>query len=203
MPATSSRRSGARRAPGSSRPSRCAWRPTTTLDLDVQRADEQALGDTKRKAARVAIQPLTGDALAVANRPSDSTLNRALTGLYPPGSTFKVITTAALLRDGLSVDQTVPCPATEVVDGRSFRNFEGEAAGSVPFRTDFAQSCNTAFVSLAPRLDRAALAKTAEDFGLGARLRLGLPVADGHVPEGDTPVARAAMMIGTASSPAR
>ena len=168
----------------------------TTLDLDVQRAAEQALGNTKKKAALVALQPSTGDVLAVANRPSDSTLNRALTGLYPPGSTFKVISTAALLRDGLSVDQTVPCPATKVVDGRSFRNFEGGAAGAVPFRTDFAQSCNTAFVSLAGRLSRSALTDTARDFGVGATLKLGLPAADGKVPEGETPVARAAMMIG-------
>ena len=54
----------------------------TTLDLDVQRAAEQALGTTKKKAALVALQPSTGDLLAVANRPSDSTLNRALTGLF-------------------------------------------------------------------------------------------------------------------------
>jgi cell division protein FtsI/penicillin-binding protein 2 len=168
----------------------------TTLDLDVQQAAEQALGETDKKEALVALQPSTGDILAVANRPSDSTLDRALTGLYPPGSTFKVITTAALLRDGLSDDQTVPCPATKVVDGRSFRNFEGGAAGDVPFRTDFAQSCNTAFVSLAGRLSRSALPETAKDFGLGEQLKLGLPAADGQVPEGETPVARAAMMIG-------
>jgi cell division protein FtsI/penicillin-binding protein 2 len=168
----------------------------TTIDLDVQRAAEQALGTTKKKMALVALQPSTGDVLAVANRPSSDTLNRALTGLYPPGSTFKVITTAALLRDGLSVGQTVPCPATEVVDGRSFRNFEGEASGDVPFRTDFAQSCNTAFISLADRLSRSALTDTAKDFGLGEQLKLGLPVADGKVPEGDSATSRAAMMIG-------
>ena len=168
----------------------------TTLDLDVQRAAEQALGTTKKKVALVALQPSTGDVLAVANRPSDSTLDRALTGLYPPGSTFKVVTTTALLRDGLSVDKTVPCPQNEVVDGRSFKNFEGEAAGPVPFRTDFAQSCNTAFISLASRLSQSALPDTAKDFGLGESLKLGLPVVDAKVPEGDSQVARAAMMIG-------
>jgi cell division protein FtsI/penicillin-binding protein 2 len=177
-------------------PGKRAENVQTTLDLDVQRAAEQALGATNKKEALVALQPSTGDVLAVANRPSGETLNRALTGLYPPGSTFKVITTAALLRDGLSVDQTVKCPATTVVDGRSFRNFEGEAAGDVPFRTDFAQSCNTAFISLAGRLSRTALPDTARDFGLGEQLKLGLPVADAKVPEGDTQVARAAMMIG-------
>ena len=158
----------------------------TTLDLDVQNAAEQALGATNKKEALVALQPSTGDILAVANRPSDSTLDRALTGLYPPGSTFKVITTTALLRKGLSVGQNVPCPATEVVDGRSFRNFEGEAVGSVPFKTDFAQSCNTAFISLAGRLSRSALTDTAKDFGLGEELKLGLPVVDAQVPEGKT-----------------
>ncbi len=174
-------------------------RPTdleTTLDLDLQRAAERALGATRTKSALVALQPSTGNVLAVANRPSDSTLDRALTGLYPPGSTFKVVSTAALLRGGLSTSQTVPCPATKVVDGRSFRNFEGGAAGDVPFSTDFAQSCNTAFVSLAPRLRGSALTETARDFGVGAPLKLGLPAADGQVPEGETPVARAAMMIG-------
>ena len=98
------------------------------------------------------MQPSTGDVLAVANRPSDSTFDRALEGRYPPGSTFKVVSTAALLRDGLSTDQIVACPRTSNVGGRSFSNFEGGAQGDVPFRSDFAQSCNTAFVSLASRL---------------------------------------------------
>ena len=86
-----------------------------------------------------------------------------------------MVTTTALLRDGLSVDQTVPCPKNEVVDGRSFKNFEGGAAGDVPFRTDFAQSCNTAFISLASRLGRSALTDTAKDFGIGERARARRP----------------------------
>ena len=100
------------------------------------------------------MQPSTGDVLAVANRPGDSSYDRALLGRYPPGSTFKVVTTAALLRDGLVPDETVDCPPTIAVEGKSFRNFEGGAAGAVPFRQDFEQSCNTAFVSLAGRLGR-------------------------------------------------
>ena len=145
----------------------------TTLDLELQDAAESALGDRSGNAALVAVQPSTGDVLAVANRPADSALNRAFAGLYPPGSTFKVVTTAALLRAGLDVGETVPCPPTRVVDGRSFRNFEGGAAGAVPFRTDFAQSCNTAFISLADRLRPDALTRTARAFGLGERLSPG------------------------------
>jgi len=168
----------------------------TTLDLDVQAAAEAALGDEERNAALVAVQPSTGDVLAVANRPAGSSLNRAFTGLYPPGSTFKVVTTAALLRAGLDPGETVPCPRTTVVDGRSFRNFEGGAAGDVPFRTDFAESCNTAFVSLADRLRRDALTSTGRAFGLGEPLSLGLPAAEAKVPPAEGATGRAAMMIG-------
>jgi cell division protein FtsI/penicillin-binding protein 2 len=74
----------------------------TTLDRRVQEAAEEALGDRREKAALVALQPSTGDILAVANRPVDSTYDRALEGHYAPGSTFKVITTPALLRAGLT-----------------------------------------------------------------------------------------------------
>ena len=161
----------------------------TTLDRNVQQAAEQALGDSKAKSALLAVQPSTGDILAVANRPTDSTYDRAIEGRYPPGSTFKVIATAALLRAGLKTTDTVKCPKTITVSGKLFRNFEGEAVGAVPFARDFAQSCNTAFVSLAPRLAPGALTRTARDFGLG---RTGAS----QVPSGGDAVARAAMMIG-------
>jgi cell division protein FtsI/penicillin-binding protein 2 len=163
----------------------------TTIDRDVQQAAETALGPRRDKAAVVALQASTGDILAVANRPTDQTFNRAIDGRYPPGSTFKVISTAALLRDGLKTSDTVECPKTITIGGKQFKNFEGEAAGAVPFSTDFAQSCNTAFVSLAKRLSADALTRTARDFGLG-RTRAS------QVPPGTDSVERAAAMIGQA-----
>jgi cell division protein FtsI/penicillin-binding protein 2 len=170
----------------------------TTLDSGVQAAAEKALGDRTSEAALVAVRPSTGDVLAVANRPTDSSFDRALAGRYAPGSTFKVISTAALLRDGLSVDQPVPCPKTINVGGRTFKNFEGEAGGAVPFAQDFAISCNTAFVSLSGRLPADALQRTARDFGLGRKVTLPLPVAASQVPPGVDRVERAAAMIGQA-----
>ena len=136
------------------------------------------------------MQPSTGDILAVANRPTDATYDRAIDGRYPPGSTFKVVTTAALLRAGLKTSDTVDCPKTITVDGKLFKNFEGGAAGAVPFATDFAQSCNTAFVSLAqaagrPTRCRARRATSASGAPAPARSR---PARDA--------VARAATMIG-------
>ena len=168
----------------------------TTIDRRVQSAAEEALAGESDEAALVAVQPSTGDVLAVANRPVGSSYNRALEGTYAPGSTFKVVSTAALLRDGLSVGETVDCPATIEAGGRRFKNFEGGAEGAVPFSRDFAVSCNTAFVSLAPRLAPDALRRTARDYGLGRELDLSLPAASGRVPPGDDEVERAAAMIG-------
>jgi len=171
-------------------------RPLRTLiDRDVQAAAEAAL-DLDGEAALVAIEPSTGDVLAVANRPADSTYDRALLGNYPPGSTFKIVSTTALLQAGLSPSETVECPATLAVEGKSFRNFEGSAAGAVPFSQDFAESCNTAFVSLAGRLGRDALTETGRAFGLGERLAPGTPAVAADVPRPRDAVGKAAMMIG-------
>ena len=170
----------------------------TTLDRDVQAAAETALGDHAAPAALVAVRPSTGDILAVANRPTSSSFDRALAGRYAPGSTFKVVSTATLLRDGLRVNAPVACPQTINVGGRTFKNFEGEAGGAVPFAQDFAISCNTAFVSLSGRLPADALQRTARDFGLGRKVKLPLPVAPSQVPPGVDRVERAAAMIGQA-----
>ena len=182
-------RTGAPVATLLSRPGRKGRELRTTLDRPVQAAAEAALGPTKQKSALVAVQPSTGDVLAVANRPTDAAYDRAIDGRYAPGSTFKVVTTAALLRAGVKTTDTVDCPKTITVEGKVFKNFEGAAAGAVPFARDFAQSCNTAFVSLAKRLEPDALTRTARDFGLGRTIA-------SQVPAGRDAVERAATMIG-------
>ena len=168
----------------------------TTLDGDVQVAAEEALGATDDVEALVALQASTGDILASATRPVDDAFNRAFEGRYPPGSTFKVVTTAALLAGGLDPGRIVDCPPTITVGGRSFRNFEGGAAGAVPFRRDFAESCNTAFISLAPMLQPSDLRDAGELFGLGREYELGLPAFSGQVPVPRDEVEQAASMIG-------
>ncbi len=172
----------------------------TTLERAVQDAAEDALSDVDDNAALVAVRPSTGEVLAVANRPVESSFNRAFDGLYPPGSTFKVVTTAALLRDGLGLDDVVDCPATVTVEGKAFRNFEGGAAGAVPFREDFAESCNTAFVSLHKRITADRLTLVARDYGLGVRTRLPVSTTPSKVPPAPDAVGRAAMMIGQAET---
>ena len=124
----------------------------TTIDVAVQEAAQQALAGVSQPAALVAVDAPTGSIRAVVSAPDDQAFDRALDGQYPPGSTFKVVTATALLANGTTPDTPVSCPPQAVVGGKKFTNFEGEAPGSIPFRTAFALSCNTAFVGLADKL---------------------------------------------------
>ncbi|PWJ55335.1 Cell division protein FtsI/penicillin-binding protein 2 [Quadrisphaera granulorum] len=173
-----------------------------SLDAGVQQAADAALATAKSKdaqpaAALVVVDIPSGDLLAVANTPTTGA-DRALDGQYPPGSTFKAVSTTALLATGLTPQDTVACPPTATVNGRSFQNFEGEALGNVPFATDFAQSCNTAFVGLSSRLGAQDLPTAAAAVGLGGDwdAGLGMKAFTGSVPADDDAVARAAASIG-------
>ncbi|MBW3574818.1 MAG: hypothetical protein KY450_08135 [Actinobacteria bacterium] len=168
---------------------------TTTFDADVQAAAEAALAGTSKPAALVAIDAPSGQVRAVATRPTTG-FNRAFVGQYPPGSTFKVVTAAALLESGVGPDTTISCPATVAISGFRFSNAGGEALGDIPFATAFYRSCNTAFVQLADDLDSDALAASAERFGFNADLELPVPADAGSFPVPTSPVEQAAAAIG-------
>lgn len=153
----------------------------TTLDLDVQQAAADAVRHQRKPTSLVALRPSTGEILAVAN--SVGGFNRAVLGQYPPGSTFKVVTAAGLLSDGISANQQVECPATTTINGREYHNYEYHDLGQVSFRTAFAQSCNTSFAQLATgRLDGKSLRQTARTFGFGQPLTPGVPSVRGEFP---------------------
>ncbi len=168
----------------------------TTLDPTVQQAADAALVGQSKPSALVAVRVSTGDVLAVANGPDGGAYDLALDAKVPPGSTFKVVTTLALLEGGLSPETPVACEPSITVDGRSFRNAEREAFGLIPFSTDFARSCNTAFVSLAPRLAPDSLRRTGASLGLGVPLDLGVPAFTGSIPVTTDAVDRAASAFG-------
>jgi cell division protein FtsI/penicillin-binding protein 2 len=168
----------------------------TTLDRRTQEAAEQALAGVTFPAALVAVDAGTGDVRAVVSRPFDQPFNRALAGQYPPGSTFKVVTTAALLGAGTRPETPVGCPADANVGGQGFRNFEGGSLGGTTFRTAFAQSCNTAFVALSANLADAALAGAATTFGFGTEYDLGLPTEGATFPTPRDVAERASQAIG-------
>ncbi|MGV9864180.1 penicillin-binding transpeptidase domain-containing protein [Rhodococcus koreensis] len=171
----------------------------TTLDLPMQMAAERALADVPQQAAIVALRPSTGEVLAVAqNAPADALGPIALTGLYPPGSTFKTVTTSAALQAGAATPDTVlPCPGTENIEGRQIPNDDEFDLGAVPLHTAFARSCNTTMGRLAVGLPPDALQKAALQFGLGVDyVTPGLTTVTGNVPMADSPAARVESAIG-------
>ncbi|MGP4026679.1 penicillin-binding transpeptidase domain-containing protein [Actinomadura sp. 3N407] len=167
----------------------------TTIDPEVQAAAGEALGDASKPASMVAVRPSTGEILAVANKPGG--YNRALMGQYPPGSTFKVVTAAALVADGVGVSTKVACPATTTVGGRSFHNYKHEDFGTIPFREAFAHSCNTTFARLAvDKLGEKRLVEVAGQFGFNVPIIAGLPAVRAAFPDNKDDTAFASASFG-------
>ncbi|UXA20921.1 penicillin-binding transpeptidase domain-containing protein [Mycobacterium sp. SMC-4] len=172
---------------------------TSTLDVGMLRAGEEALAPLPTPAALVAIEPSTGEVVAVAqNVPADAQGAIALTGLYPPGSTFKAVTVSAALQGGqVSADTMVRCPATENIEGRQIPNDNNFDLGEVPLHTAFARSCNTTMGRLAVNLPPEALTETAAALGLGIDYTApGMTTVTGSVPVADTSALRVEGGIG-------
>jgi cell division protein FtsI/penicillin-binding protein 2 len=176
-----------------------------SLDIDTQNAADTALAGQKQASSLVAIRVADGSVLAVANGPDGGTVNTALSGKVPPGSTFKTVSAYGLLQKGVvTADTPVECPKTRTVNGREFKNAGGEVLGRVPFHTDYSKSCNTAFVELAPKLGATGLTEAASALGLGGQWDLGADAFSGTISPADSPTELAAAVFGqgaTAVSP--
>lgn len=171
----------------------------TTLDLDLQTDAEGILAGTTVPAAIVAIRPSTGAVLVSAGSPGSDGLSTATVGMYAPGSTFKVVSSLALLRAGVTPETIVQCPATTVVDGRTFTNFPDyplDHLGDIPLSDAVAQSCNTAFINASETVTQAELTDAAASLGIGLAAQPGPSVFTGVVPSGSTGTEHAASMIG-------
>lgn len=92
----------------------------TTLDPNLQSLAESTLAGVGPASAIVALRPSTGAVLAAASGPGSNGYNTAMLGQYAPGSTFKIIDSLAMLRNGLTPDSKVECTPTLTVDGRTF-----------------------------------------------------------------------------------
>ncbi|WP_454850558.1 penicillin-binding transpeptidase domain-containing protein [Promicromonospora soli] len=175
---------------------------TITLDPATQLRAEAALADiTDLASAIVAIKPSTGEVLAAASGPGSEGYNTATLGQYPPGSTFKIATSLAMLRAGTTPDSPLSCTPTINVEGREFRNVPGypeSALGdAVPFRTVFANSCNTAFIAQNQAITQQQLHDAAASLGLGVEAEgFGAAGTMGDVPADATGTEHAASMIG-------
>jgi cell division protein FtsI/penicillin-binding protein 2 len=167
----------------------------TTINPAVQQAAEAALAPVTRSAALVAVSASTGAVLAAVSVNSGG-FDQAIDGGFPPGSTFKVITSSALITHGLTPQSAASCPSTATVDGEVFHNAEGEAPVSTMLQA-FTESCNTAFIRLATgHLTPPDFPAAAAMFGLDKILHIGLTAYDGSVPEPSDEADLAATAIG-------
>nr|WP_194720211.1 penicillin-binding transpeptidase domain-containing protein [Cellulosimicrobium arenosum] len=189
-----------------------------TIDPAAQQAAWDALGD--QRGAVVAIEPATGRVLALVSKPSydpntlashdsgeasaafqelsnadgDPMSNRAIRGkTYPPGSTFKLVTSAAALESGDYTPETV-IPAPDTIpypqSSQSMQNFGGiscSPSGEMTLADALRISCNTAFADLGVTLGDDALRDQAEDFGFDDDgLTIPMRVTASHFPTNDT-----------------
>jgi peptidoglycan glycosyltransferase len=173
-----------------------------TIIPAVQQAAYDAMMKKNFTGAVVALRPQTGEILAMVSTPSydpnplsshssdeqeaywntvrdeynpkKPILNRALSETYPPGSTFKLVVTAAALEDGKDKDYLLPADASIQLPGTKtdLENFSHTHCGpadqnQVPLETALALSCNTAFATLADQLGKDKLLEQAGKFGIG------------------------------------
>ena len=168
----------------------------TSINPVVQQAAETALASVRKDAALIAVDASTGQVLASVNVPGSSGFDLALDGAFPPGSSFKVLTSTALIEHGLRPSSPATCPPQVTVDGEVFHNAEGTAPVSNLLHA-FAESCNTAFIGLATRhLTAADFTQTAALYRLGSTPQLGLPAFGGSVPAPGDEADLAATTIG-------
>jgi penicillin-binding protein 2 len=170
-----------------------------TVDLDVQIAAEEALEG--KNGAIVAMDPRTGEILAMVSRPTfdpndfairisraewkqlltdpaKPLLNKAIQAQLAPGSVFKILMAVAGLQEGIAQNMRVNCPGGATFYGRWFKCWvtaEHRVHGVVEISKAIYQSCDVFFYTLAERLGIGRIAKYAAAFGLGQRTGIDLP----------------------------
>lgn len=156
-----------------------------TLDKELQTIVEDVSSEYLTKGAVVVMQPYSGQILAMASFPSfqpqtvaqsiaednGALLNRALS-LYDCGSVFKIITTAAALESGISVQKSFVCEGYLEIEGTRFHCHNRLGHGALDMQEAFAQSCNLYYIQLAQQIGADALLVMAEKFGLNETILL-------------------------------
>ncbi|MFF0239938.1 penicillin-binding transpeptidase domain-containing protein [Rhodococcus pyridinivorans] len=166
---------------------------SVSLDRPLQLAAQAAVDARTEQAMTVVIEASTGAVLAVAqNKAADRDGPVALAGQYPPGSTFKIVTSGAAIAEGSATPNTmVPCPGRITIGERSVPNYNEFELGTVSLATAFARSCNTSFAKLASEMAPDALTVAASQFGIGVDYEVvGMPTFTGSVPPAEDLVER-------------
>lgn len=163
-----------------------------TLDVVIQQIVERELDkvmqDTKAKAATIiAMDPYTGEILALANRPDynpnhfaeyapKNWRNAAISNAFEPGSTFKILTTTAALGEKIvNLNERFFDTGAIEVQGRTIHCWKHGGHGSQTFKEVVENSCNTGFVTVGLRLGSESFYKYLDAFGLGKATGIDLP----------------------------
>jgi penicillin-binding protein 2 len=168
-----------------------------TIDLDVQKAAEEALGE--RQGAVVAMDPNSGEILALAshpnydpnlfprgispkdwvrltNDPTHPLYNRAIQSVYPPGSTFKIIVALAGLDSGvIKPDDKVTCKGYIQSGKHIFRCWKKGGHGAISFHRAVVESCDVYFYTMGERIGWDRIAEYARKLGYGSLTGIPLP----------------------------
>jgi cell division protein FtsI/penicillin-binding protein 2 len=172
----------------------------TTISAQVQRAALAALDSVPQSGELVAVQASTGHVLAVAQHAGTTALpaGGALNARLAPGTAFTIVSTAALLESGLTVNTPISCDNSFTVGGQTFTSYGADQ--QKPFSADFADACSTAFAGLSMRLTPGEFSEVVKDFGLGDDWsRLPVPAFSGSVPAAGSEASLAAETIGKGS----
>ncbi len=164
------------------------------LSAKAQREALAALRESGLRGAVVALEPTTGAVLVMASSPTFDpnavdrdlqrafsapgapVLNRGTQGLYPPGSTFKVVTAAIALDAGkVTPDTRFPGPSCIDTTGPPLCNFRGETPGPHDFRFGLVHSINTTFAQVGKELGKQTLVEGMERFGFGSKIPMAYP----------------------------
>ena len=174
-----------------------------TLNSKIQQAAQDALAG--RTGACVVMDPDTGAVLAMASSPtydaadfetvieqanadsSDTRLiNRAIHALYSPGSTFKIVSLATALEDGVADENTVyDAPGSMEIGNADVVNFDGNSYGRLTLAQATELSANTAFGQLGVEMGADALVAGAEDFGFNKDIEFALTLYTSLMPDPD------------------
>ena len=164
-----------------------------TIDVELQQAAEQYLAISDKAGAVVALEVDTGRVLAAVSSPTihledfiggislknwnallenkrNPLLNKAVQGVYPPGSTYKIVTALAGLSEGVITENTTfYCPGHYYFGRRLYRCWKHSGHGTVDIRRALTESCDVFFYQVGQRLGVDRLAAYAKKLGLGTR----------------------------------
>ncbi|WP_330393710.1 peptidoglycan D,D-transpeptidase FtsI family protein [Anaerosporobacter mobilis] len=166
----------------------------TTLDVELQKVAYNALGN--HKGSVVVLEPSTGKVLAMVSKPdydpnqitslwndlvddsdnNSALINRATQGLYPPGSTFKIVTALQYMREHSDYKKfKYTCKGSITIGDMKINCYNNKVHGTVNLETALAKSCNTAFAYIGTKLNKNSWLSTSESLLFNSELPLPFP----------------------------